>query len=136
MDTFQITVLIVAAVLLILIFATVGILSKYATFDKVFPPIANTCPDYWSVDISGNCILPQVDGSNSGSVYTGNTINLTADKTNTSKTFTPGYNSDRGYINFTDPLWGTIGKNPVCAKQKWAATNTLQWDGVSNYNSC
>jgi hypothetical protein len=136
MDTFQITVLIVAAVLLILIFATVGILSKYAAFDKVFPPIANTCPDYWTVDMSGNCRLPLKNGSNSGTVYTGDTINLTANKDDESKTYTPGYNSDRSFINFTDPLWGTLGKNPVCAKKNWAATNTLQWDGITNYNSC
>ena len=136
MDTFQITVLIIAAVLLILIFATVGILSKYATGDKVFPPIANTCPDYWGVDTSGNCIIPPYNHSNSGTVYTGSTINLTHDKSFTDKTFTPGYNSNGNYINFTDPLWGTLGKNPVCAKKNWAATNRLQWDGVSNYNSC
>jgi hypothetical protein len=136
MDTFQISVLIVAAVLLILIFATVGILSKYTTTDKVFPPIANSCPDYWTVDASGNCIIPQKDGPNHGTVYTGDTINLTTDKLDTSKTYTPGYNSSSSYINFTDPIWGTLGKSTVCAKKNWAATNTLQWDGVSNYNSC
>jgi hypothetical protein len=136
MDSFQITVLIVAAVLLILIFTTVGILSKYATTDKVFPPIANTCPDYWSVDPSGNCIIPQKNGANSGTVYTGDAINLTADKTDTSKTFTPGYDSTGSYIKFTDPVWSTLGKSAVCGKKKWASTNSLQWDGISNYNSC
>jgi hypothetical protein len=136
MDTFQITVLIVAAVLLILIFATVGILSKYATTDQVFPPIANTCPDYWSVDPNGNCSIPLSSGTNIGSLYTGGAINLTANKDDRSKTFTPGYDSINYYINFTDPLWSTLGKSAVCGKKKWASTNSLQWDGISNYNSC
>lgn len=136
MDTFQITVLIIATVLLILVFATVGILSKYTDIDKVFPPIANSCPDYWSVDLSGNCRIPQSNGSNAGSIYSGGNINITADKTDTSKLFTPGYSSGGAYINFNDPLWGTLGKSPVCAKNTWSATNGLQWDGISNYNSC
>jgi len=136
MDSFQITVLIVAAVLLILIFATVGILSKYATTDKVYPPIANTCPDYWTVDASGNCRIPTSGSSNMGTLYDGNGVISISAESNTNKIFTPGYNSSSAIINFTDPIWATLGKNPVCAKKKWAATNSLQWDGVSNYNSC
>uniref|UniRef100_A0A6C0HHT3 Uncharacterized protein n=1 Tax=viral metagenome TaxID=1070528 RepID=A0A6C0HHT3_9ZZZZ len=137
MDTFQITVLIIAAVLLILIFVTIGILTKYSQTDNVFPPIANTCPDYWAVDSAGNCIIPPTSSSlNTGKIYTGSTINISASKDDTSKSYTPGYSSANGTINFSDPLWGTLGKTTTCAKKTWANTNTLNWDGISNFNSC
>jgi len=136
MDTFQITVLIVAAVILILIFVTIGILTNYSKMDNVFPPISNTCPDYWVVDTSGNCRIPVPGSLNTGSVYTGENINLTDSKDDTSKIYTPGYSSANGTINFSDPLWGSIGKTTICAKKTWSTKNTLNWDGVSNYNSC
>jgi hypothetical protein len=136
MDTFQITVLIVAAILLIAIFTTIGILTKYSTFDKAYPPIANTCPDYWSVDSdTGYCTIP-TDSSkpNVGTVYSGSAITLTSEKADKSKIYTPGYGS--GVINFNDSLWGSIGKTTLCAKKNWATKNNIAWDGVSNYNSC
>jgi hypothetical protein len=138
MDTFQITVLVVAAIILILIFSTIGILTKYSTIDKVYPPVANTCPDYWIVDSSGNCTIPSApDALNIGNVYSSSgLINLTADSTDTSKVYTPGYSSENGNINFSDYLWGSIGKTTLCAKKQWATTNNVVWDGVSNYNSC
>ena len=138
MDSFQITVLVVAAILLIAIFTTIGILTKYSSFDKAYPPIANTCPDYWAVDANGNCIVPPTPTSlNSGAIYTaGGVINLTTDKSDRSKTYTPGYSSDNASINFNDALWGSIGKTTLCAKKDWCTKNNLVWDGVSNYNSC
>jgi hypothetical protein len=137
MDTFQITVLLVAAVLLIAIFTTIGILTKYSTFDKAYPPMANTCPDYWVADPNGNCTVPATPSSpNVGIVYSGNSINLSTDKTDTGKIYTPGYASDKGTINFNDSLWGSMGKTTLCAKKDWATKNNIVWDGVSNYNSC
>lgn len=138
MDTFQITVLVVAVILLIAIFTTIGILTKYTNFDKVYPPMANTCPDYWTVDSAGNCLLPPTPTSlNTGGVYSSSgSVNLTTDNTDTSKIYTPGYSSDSGSVNFNDPLWSSIGKTTLCAKKSWATTNNIAWDGVSNYNSC
>ena len=137
MDTFQITVLVVAVILLIAIFTTIGILTKYSTFDKAYPPMANTCPDYWVADPNGNCTVPATSASpNVGIVYSGNSINLTTDKTDTGKFYTPGYASDKGTINFNDSLWGSMGKTNLCAKKDWATKNNIVWDGVSNYNSC
>lgn len=138
MDTFQIVVLVIATIVLILIFATIGILTKYSTADNVYPPKANTCPDYWSVDNSGKCIIPDKDAKNRGYIYSGTstTINLTADDAETSKVYTPGYNSSSSNIDFNDPAWSTIGKTTICAKKQWANKNNIIWDGVSNYNSC
>jgi hypothetical protein len=136
MDTFQITVLVVAEIILILIFSTIGILTKYSKFDKAYPPIANTCPDYWTVNAaSGYCNIPATTaGPNAGTVYSGSTINLSANKDDKSKIYTPGYAS--GTINFNDALWGSIGKTTLCAKKDWTTKLGLAWDGVSNYNSC
>lgn len=137
MDSFQITVLLVAAILLIAIFTTVGILSKYTTSDKVYPPISNTCPDYWAVDTSGNCIIPPTAASiNVGDSYASGIINFTTDDQDVNKIYTPGYISDGGKINFADPLWGTKGKSIECAKKSWASQSKVIWDGISNYNSC
>jgi archaellum component FlaF (FlaF/FlaG flagellin family) len=136
MDSFQITVLLVAAILLIAIFTTVGILSKYSTEDKVYPPISNTCPDYWAVDASGNCVIPSTTGMNVGSSYASGSINFTTDINQTNNIYTPGYISDGNKINFSDPLWGTLGKSVECAKKSWATQSKVVWDGISNYNSC
>lgn len=137
MDSFQITVLLVVAILLIAIFTTVGILSKYTAADKVYPPISNTCPDYWAVDASGNCMIPPTPASlNTGLTYSGGSINFTTDVNEVSKIYTPGYISDGGKINFSDPLWKTIGKSTECAKKDWATNSKVIWDGISNYNSC
>jgi len=140
MDTFQITVLVVAAIILILIFSTVGILTKYSTSDKAYPPIENTCPDYWGVDANGNCIIPPTYTSlNVGHIYSATSpypINLTNDRLVTEKIYTPGYDSANANINFNDALWGSIGKTPLCAKKDWSTKNEIAWDGVSNYNSC
>jgi len=135
MDTFQITVLVVAAVLLIIIFSTVGILSKYSTKDTVFPPVANSCPDNWTVHSSGKCIIPVETEFNVGNIYATGSNGLT---TNTAdgNLYTPGYDSGGGSINFEDPLWGTMGKSPLCTKKNWTNKNIINWDGVSNYNSC
>ena len=132
MDSFQITVLIIAAVLLILIFTTIGILTKYGTVQEVYPPVANNCPDYWVVRPEGGCKLPT--SKNKGKITDGNV--LTTVSTETGKIYTPGYSSTEGYIDFSDSNWGSLGKSALCAKKYWANTNEVAWDGVSNYNSC
>jgi hypothetical protein len=128
MDTFQITVLIIAAVLLILIFTTIGILTKYGTVQDVYPPVANNCPDYWIVD-NGHCKFPSRGNPNNiNGTLTGNA--------ESSGIYTPGYSSDGNYVDFSDSNWGSLGKSALCAQKDWATTNNISWDGVSNYNSC
>lgn len=133
MDSFQLIVLAIAAVILILILAVLGMmLSKYRNKDA-YPPVANTCPDYWSVAADGtSCSIPSNNSSslNKGSVYTSSgTLALTSANT-------PGYNATANTISFTDAGWNATGKTAVCAQKDWAATNGIIWDGVSNYNSC
>ena len=136
MDIFQITVLAVAAIILILIFTTIGILTKYSTTDNVFPPIANSCPDNWTVNGDKTCAIPSSSGLNVGTIYTGGTINLSNNKSDSGKIYTPGYSSGSNSIDFSDAGWGSLGSTPTCAKNKWVNTNTINWDGISNYNAC
>ena len=144
MDSFQIIVVIVATVLLILIFATIGIVTKHYSTDNVaFPPVANTCPDTWSVDASGNCKIPGYSTTNRGTIYkTGGNSGLVLKATASGKTFdsatdTPGYDSTAGTINFTDSAsWGYSSKSPICNKSAWAKKYSISWDGVSNVIGC
>ena len=145
MDSFQIIVLVVATVLLIIIFATIGIVTKYySTENVVFPPVANTCPDTWKVvDASGNCKIPGYDTTNRGTIYnTGGNSGLVLKATDASKTFdsatdTPGYDSTNQTINFTDSAsWGYSSKSPICNKSAWAKKYSISWDGVSNVIGC
>lgn len=138
METFQITVLIVAVVILIIVFSAIGITQKYFSHSGGYPPVETTCPEYWTIDANSNCIIPVKDNVNVGKLYTDNgIIYLTNDPVdNSGKIYTPGYDSGNGIINFTDSLWSNDGKSAICSKQAWANKNAVVWDGVSNYNSC
>lgn len=119
-------VLIVAVVILILTLTYIGIQMRNKVKTAVYPPMIASCPDYWdlSTDLSG-CIIPKQTQKNSG-----NALTLPS---------TPGFYPDshgNSCINFNDPAWASNG-NKTCAKQRWANTNGIVWDGVTNYNqSC
>jgi hypothetical protein len=75
---------------------------------------------------------------NTGSIYNGNNT-LLINNGNTFG-FTTGNsitgNSISAYVDFNDKSWSSLGLSRVCQKQKWANMYGIQWDGVSNYNSC
>ena len=127
-------VLTIAIVLLILILTYVGLTMQNTTNNKVvFPPVEAKCPDYW--DYNGNaCVIPTVGSVNVGSIYDVNGLILL----NNDTTYGLTGNSLMGnsYIDFTNPAWNSQGLSGVCQKQKWASLYGIQWDGVSNYNSC
>jgi hypothetical protein len=83
----------------------------------LYPPNIATCPDYWKLDLSGNCLVPNESGINRGN------INLNINK--------PGYNTTNKSIDFKIPYW----VNP-CDKKKWANMYGIEWEGISNYNGC
>jgi hypothetical protein len=39
-------------------------------------------------------------------------------------------------IDFSDPGWSANGKSATCSQKAWAQTNSITWDGVTNYNRC
>jgi len=55
MDTFQKSVLIIALVVLIALLISVGILLNKHSKNTSWPPIQNTCPDYWTEGDNGVC---------------------------------------------------------------------------------
>lgn len=116
MDTFQITVLSVASIVLICILIVVGMLMRKQNKSVPFPPVSTDCPDAW--DTSGKMCIPNV--ANPG-VFNGATPDnfvtnfLNHSSTQTSKDFkkyTPGYAFCKtNHINATETTCNAIA-NP------------------------
>jgi len=106
MDTFQKSVLIIALVVLIALLISVGILLNKHSKNTSWPPIQNTCPDYWTEGTDGICTSA---GLNTGD----GTVTSTADGTG-----------------------NNVTGDTRCEKRIWAIEKGIMWSGVSNYNSC
>jgi hypothetical protein len=120
METFYIIVLSIAVIFYIIIITLFGLLMTKSETVTPFPPMKNSCPDYWSseTDASGK-VLCRPNSSI-------NTIDITG---------LPGSNG--GSVDFTDVEWGAkSGKSNMCALNSWAIRNNISWDGVSNFNGC
>jgi hypothetical protein len=142
MDLFYIIVLVIAFMILIIILVLVGMtINTASTKGKSFPPVMNNCPDYWeySNDFSG-CVVPNSNQTNIGTIYDKTGI-LSINQGNS-----PGLKnvgnagnmlSTSGWvIDFNDAEWRKGGVSPVCNQKIWANTNSLMFDGISNYNGC
>ena len=72
MQGFQKTVLIVAAVMLVISLVVLSGLIKSAVVDVEWPPQVATCPDYWTGDGKGKCASlkgsPDNTGTSSGQI--------------------------------------------------------------------
>ena len=135
METFHITVLGIATVVLILLLIFIGILLSMGNENAAWPPSYGVCPDYWQYDDDQKkCMIPKygLDAVNIGNMYDKESKTLTD-----SVLKTTGYSYDvsggviKQYIDFSN-----IGWNGLCDKKKWANTHNIVWDGVSNYNNC
>jgi len=124
MELFHFIVISVAVVILIVLLTYIGIIMASNQSDMSYPPINNSCPDKWEVDNDGNCKISE-KGSNLGS-YSASIANSTN---------TPGLITGKNLINPNDPAWAA-GKGSICSKKDWANSYNIQWDGVTNYNSC
>jgi len=153
METFYIIVLSVAVVLLILVLAFYGAFINTAVkANAAYPPQPSpTCPDYWTVNADGACIIPTPapTSKNLGSIYKLQVDPVTNQpKRNPDGTpiygamaldgnSTPGLNSlPPGSIDFTNKDWSKGGTNALCNHKAWANSANVMWDGVSNYNGC
>jgi hypothetical protein len=138
MESFYWIVLVIAIVARIGSLTYVGILMTYYTTKvTTYPPVAASCPDFWSISSTNECIIPswnEGNGRNIGSLYTVNT-NVTPNTATFNDTGIMGLSSDKTSINISDSTWG-VNAAGTCAKQQWAKTYGIVWDGVSNYNSC
>jgi hypothetical protein len=146
MELYYTIVTVIAIIFLILILTIIGVAMRYQDKNTVFPPVANDCPDFWTIASDGkSCAIPVKEKKNVGSLYQGDSIKIkpvTKDDTNTYTfpTYTPATNgnltSAASTINFADDAWSSQGQTAICAKKKWAVNWGISWDGVTNYNSC
>jgi hypothetical protein len=153
---FYTIVIITAIIFLILLLTYIGIAMSKIPNTARFAPFINQCPDYWENDGSGYCIYPIRSGKNTGKFtgYIDLDTSANAYLTNPADPITSGLSS------FTDPAkkayvdvqqtqlkekldvsegsWSQ--KYPdlstICAKKKWAVTNGISWDGVTNSTVC
>ena len=111
METFYLTVLIVATIVLILILIFIGILLKGGNQNLAYPPNYGICPDYWKYDIDQKkCIIPSniPDAMNLGNMY-----NETTKTLNDNILDSPGYSYDVSnglvtqYIDFSNNSFNT-----------------------------
>lgn len=138
-DYFYVIVLSVAIVLLIVILTYVGIVMTYykSNSAKVYPPVANTCPDYWKVSSDGSgCIIPIDAYSKNYSLKLMDDIHNGVVPNNAFSVIWS--ETDMSMIRLDDTKLGTYNgaTNKNCGHKNWANYYNIEWDGVSNYNNC
>jgi len=128
MFSFYSIVVIIAIIILIVVLTVVGLTLKNKKNTNPFPEYQNTCPDFWSLDGSGNKCLPK--GMNvppiskkNASLPAHDGVDMTSDSNN-KKT---GIKS----IDLSEDNWVSI-----CDKSSWAKKYGILWDGVTNNNTC
>jgi hypothetical protein len=138
MDMFHVVVLTIAIVLLIAVLTFFGIvLTRKTTNSMAFPPVYNTCPNFWAISADGSsCIVPNPANSlNTGILVANNIPSTILQATPGYKTYYDVSNAMNVYtVNFNDAGWTNGGG--VCAWKNWALQTNVVWDGVDNYNSC
>jgi hypothetical protein len=130
METFYLTVLIIAVCFLIIVLVWFGVLLSQGASSQTYPTNPAQCPDYWRFD-GTNCVIPTTPSANIGnsnSIFT-NDVSSPASLGNT-------YGVSGNKINFNDDGWSSNSADPICKKQAWANYYNILWSGVSNYNGC
>lgn len=128
MDSFQKYTIFIAIIILIIILVLVGILLEKDKNNKTFPPTSNQCPDFWTQTID----------TNNDIVCNGSSNNINK------ATNPPGKSGDQPTsVKISEILSGQAagptdysGLSDTCKKKRWADYWSVQWDGISNYNSC
>ena len=137
-SNFYYMVVIIAIIILILLLTYIGLLMKKKSNNRQeFPPVQNSCPDYWGVDSSNpkKCIVPASGGKNTGDIYiNGSTNTLSASGSGRRTSY--GLADDKSSIDFSHSKWAKTGVSSTCAKKRWANVHGILWDGVANYNRC
>jgi hypothetical protein len=108
MKDFQKFVLFAAIIILIISLVFIGVSLKMASKQE-WPPMIPACPDYWSIDGSGNDTT---------------CINIKDLGTCQAK---PG--DKHLQMNFNNSTF--TGSNEMCAKYLWSNKCGLSWDGIT-----
>ena len=121
--------IVVASLALVLLIISLTLYGVY--YDKLiisaFPETQDSCPKMWRVDVCGNCIKP-TGILNTLDISSGNTPLKSIIKRND---INIGFNpNDSGWDSWNG------AKSSICGKKKWADSNKIEWNGISNYNSC
>jgi len=157
MEGFYFIVIVIAIIMLILLLAYIGIrmTGPRTGTDTIFPPVKNTCPDLWTADSTGKCIIPANATGEVGSTgpfdvnkNIGSLNKLEPDGTiiydpatcanagTCINGYSPAIGGTPANIDFNDTTWEAEGKISDCAKSVWAIEKGIHWDGISNYNQC
>jgi hypothetical protein len=153
METFQIVVLVVAAIVLIGSLTWFGITIRKTTTVKTsaYPPTFSSCPDYW--EKNGNvCVVPVSRNkpvhdivSVAGGITSEGEGDAASRYYSSNPGYTPGFIRGAGgepdSVNFSAPEWKTYGlksanSSDECIYKEWATRAGVTWDGITNYNQC
>ena len=123
MDSFYSMVLVIAFILLLLALIAIGIMLQKQGDKVAFPSQKSPCPDGWGIKDDGHCEAPSTNSHpNYPTIATGSNFTTTMEEDWTNKSGT----SD----------WKPNDSSTICDLRDWTIAHSVQWDGVSNYNSC
>lgn len=108
MDGFQKFILFAAIIVLVIALIVIGIALTYST-NTNWPPMTPECPDYWTMDGSGNfanCVNVKDLGS-----------------------CPPQSGEKHLRMDFNSAAFS--GSNELCAKYTWAKKCGVSWDGIT-----
>jgi len=110
-------VLISTILSVIILLAIVAVVMYYTKNKQIYPPILSRCPDFYNLDSNNKCV-------NSG-VWDKDMITAM---------------TDCNFKDFSGNEYNIQGTGPtsgLCAKQSWANTCKVTWDGITNnYSIC
>ena len=133
-DSFYLIILSVAVFILILALGFSGWMLSHQKDQIDFPNVTATCPDFWTIDGTGNCVQPGASNFNYGKdADILNTGYIKLGPTGNAGPVPGKVSATSFYSKHTD--WGS-GKEAICNKRKWATENKIKWDTVTNVNFC
>ena len=137
MDKFSLYVLVVTIVCLIIALTIIGLIIKNNKYSTAYPPIIDTCPDYWyssyyDVD-SGINSTPSDSCKNSAFGCCPDNVTSKTDDVGTNCALSKCYNVQKLGTQ-SDSCYSVMdfSKYTKCEKQKWAKQCNLTWDGITN----
>ena len=123
MDSFYSMVLVIAFILLLLALIAIGIMLQKQGDKVAFPSQKSPCPDGWGIKDDGHCEAPGSSHPNYPTIAAGSDLTTTMSSDWTIKA-----------AGSTD--WKPKDSSTICDLRDWTIAHSVQWDGVSNYNSC
>ena len=128
MIAFYKLILFISIIILILLLAFIGITMYYfPNTSNVYPQYISDCPDYWVKNEDGTC------STTIGSVNAiSSSYNESKDKQKHNIIVIPPCDLEKkinpNYLTYKFDF----SKNTQCQNKRWAQTNGIFWDGVSN----